>query len=79
MFSQQISQIEDRRVLLILRKRLKMQRTCITSFACTVTLIMLEKVDFKKLNQLYNETARHLELLNLKESVQNNVRTQPTC
>jgi type I restriction enzyme R subunit len=36
---------------------------------------MLEKVDFKKLNQLYNETARHLELLNLKESVQNSVDT----
>ena len=31
---------------------------------------LLEKVDFKKLNQLYNETVRHLELLNLKESIQ---------
>ncbi len=36
---------------------------------------LLEKVDFKKLNQLYNETAQHLDLLNLKESVQNNVDT----
>jgi len=36
---------------------------------------LLPKVDFKKLNQLYNETARHLELLNLKESLQNNVDT----
>jgi type I restriction enzyme R subunit len=35
----------------------------------------LEKVDFKKLNDLYNETARHLDLLNLKDSVQNNVDT----
>ena len=26
-----------------------------------------------KLNELYNETARHLALINLKESVQNNV------
>ena len=36
---------------------------------------LLEKVDFKKLNQLYNETVRHLELLNLKETVQNSVDT----
>ena len=36
---------------------------------------LLEKVDFKKLNQLYSETARHLELLNLKESVQNSADT----
>ena len=32
-------------------------------------------MDFKKLNQLLNETTRHLDLLNLKESIQNNVDT----
>lgn len=36
---------------------------------------LLEKIDFKKLNQLYNETARHLELLNLKASMQNDANT----
>jgi type I restriction enzyme R subunit len=36
---------------------------------------MLEKLDFKKLNQLYNETSRHLELLNLKVSLENDVNT----
>lgn len=35
----------------------------------------MEKIDFKKLNELYHETARHLELLNLKESVQNSPNT----
>ena len=34
---------------------------------------ILEAVDFKKLHQLYNETAHHLELLNLKESVEHSV------
>jgi len=36
---------------------------------------LLEKIDFRKLNQLYNEASRHLELLNLKESIENNVDT----
>jgi type I restriction enzyme R subunit len=36
---------------------------------------LLEKFDFKKISDLYNETSRHLELLNLKESIQNNVDT----
>ena len=36
---------------------------------------LLEKIDFRKLTQLYNETARHLDLLNLKDSLQNNVDT----
>jgi type I restriction enzyme R subunit len=34
---------------------------------------LLDKIDFRKLNELYNETTRHIDLLNLKESVQNNV------
>ena len=34
---------------------------------------LLAKFDFKKLGQLYNEAAHHLDLLNLKEAVQNNV------
>ena len=36
---------------------------------------LLDKLDFKKLNQLYYEAARHLELLNLKESIENNIDT----
>jgi type I restriction enzyme R subunit len=36
---------------------------------------ILEKIDFKKLNLLYNESARHLDLLNLKANIENNVDT----
>jgi type I restriction enzyme R subunit len=34
---------------------------------------LLEKFDFKKLGQLYNEAAHHLSLLNLHEAVKHNV------
>ena len=52
-----------------------MQKIFITLFGCYGHYELLEKIDFKKLNELYNETSRHLDLLNLKESVQNNVDT----
>lgn len=31
---------------------------------------LLQQLDFKKLNQLYRETSNHLELLNLKETIE---------
>jgi len=36
---------------------------------------LLEKIDFKKLALLYNETENHLNLINLKESLENNTET----
>jgi type I restriction enzyme, R subunit len=36
---------------------------------------MLEKIDFKKFNELYNEVARHLENLNLKLNLQDNIES----
>lgn len=74
-FSQQISQIEDRKTVLDIKKALENAKNLYNLIRLYGHFDMLEKVDFKKLNQLYNETARHLELLNLKESVQNNVDT----
>jgi type I restriction enzyme R subunit len=74
-FSQQISQIEDRKTVLDIKKALESAKNLYNLIRLYGHFDMLEKVDFKKLNQLYNETARHLELLNLKESVQNNVDT----
>jgi type I restriction enzyme R subunit len=75
LFSQQISQIEDRTKVLEIKKALENAKNLYNLIRLYGHFDMLEKVDFKKLNLLYNETARHLELLNLKESVQNNVDT----
>lgn len=74
-FSQQISQIEDRKLVLAIKKALENARNLYNLIRLYGHFDMLEKVDFKKLNQLYSEASRHLDLLNLKESVQNNVDT----
>jgi type I restriction enzyme R subunit len=74
-FSQQISQIEDRTTVLDIKKALESARNIYNLIRLQGDFDLLEKVDFKKLNQLYSETSRHLELLNLKESIQNNVDT----
>lgn len=74
-FSQQISQIEDRKTVLEIKKALENARNLYNLIRLYGHFDLLEKVDFEKLNQLFYETSRHLELLNLKESVQNNVDT----
>jgi type I restriction enzyme R subunit len=74
-FSQQISQIEDRTTVLEIKKALENARNLYNLIRLYGHFDLLEKLDFQKLNQLYSETSRHLELLNLKESVQNNVDT----
>ena len=75
LFSQQISQIEDRKIVLGLKKALENAKNLYNIIRLYGHYDLLDKVDFKKLNQLYNETARHLELLNLKENVLNNSDT----
>ena len=74
-FSQQISLIQDRKKVLEIKKALENAKNLYNLIRLYGHFDMLEKVDFKKLNHLYNETARHLDLLNLKESIQNNVDT----
>ena len=74
-FSQQISQIEDKKQVLEIKKALGNSKNLYNLIRLSGNFELLETVDFKKLNQLYNETAQHLELLNLKDSVQNNVDT----
>ncbi|MEL4306456.1 type I restriction endonuclease subunit R [Methanococcoides sp. LMO-2] len=75
LFSQQISQIEDRKKVLEIKKALENAKNLYNIIRLYGHFELLENLDFNKLNQLYNETARHLELLNLKETVQNNVHT----
>lgn len=74
-FSQQISQIEDRAIVLDIKKALASARNLYNLIRLEGHFDLLEKIDFRKLMQLYNETSHHLELLNLKEAIQNNVDT----
>lgn len=75
LFSQQISEIQDRKIVLEIKNALESAKALYNLIRLYGHIELLDKVDFKKLNLLYNETARHLNLLNLKESVQNSVDT----
>ncbi len=75
LFSRQISQIEDRETVLEIKKSLGNAKNLYNIIRLYGHFELLEKIDFRKLTQLYNETARHLDLLNLKNSLQNNADT----
>ncbi len=72
-FSNQISQIEDRKTVLEIKKALETSRDIYNLIRLYNHTELLERLDFKKLNLLLDETSRHLDLLNLKEALQNNV------
>lgn len=74
-FSQQINQIEDRKKILEIRKALESARNLYNVIRLYGHFELLEKVDFKKLNELYKETVHRLDLLNLKESIENKTDT----
>jgi type I restriction enzyme R subunit len=74
-FSQQISQIENRQKVLDIKKALGNAKDLYNIIRLLGHYELLERTDFKKLNDLYNEASRHLDLLNLKESVQNSTDT----
>ncbi|SJM95841.1 conserved hypothetical protein [Crenothrix polyspora] len=74
-FSQQISQIKDRKTVLEIKKALENAKNLYNLIRLYGHFDLLEKLDFKKLNHLYNETAHHLDKLNLIETMQNNVDT----
>lgn len=74
-FQQQISQIEDRKTVLEIKKALENAKSLYNLIRLMGHFDLLEKLDFKKLNLLYNEAAHHLDMLNLKEAVEHNVDT----
>ena len=74
-FSQQISQVADRKTVLEIKKALENAKNLYNLIRLHGHFDILEKVDFKKLNNLYNAAAAHLDALNLKEALQNNVDT----
>lgn len=72
-FSTQISQIQDKKKVLEIKKALENARNLYNLIRLYGHYELLEKIDFKKLNDLFGETSRHLELLNLKDSIKNDI------
>ena len=72
-FSQQISQIQDRAEMLEIKKALENARSLYNLMRLMGHYELVEKLDFRKLAQLHNEAARHLDLLNLKANLDNKV------
>jgi type I restriction enzyme R subunit len=74
-FSQQISQITDRKTMLGIRKALENARNLYNLAKLFGHYDLLERIDFKKFNRLLDETIAHIEILNLKESIESDVDT----
>lgn len=73
-FSQQISQMSDRGEVLALKKVLENARNLYNLIRLYGHNELAEKLDFQKLNQLLNETVRHLALINLREGIGDNAQ-----
>lgn len=73
LFSQQISQIKDRKTVLEIKRILINAKELYNVIRLLGHYELLEKADFNKLNKLLIETSNHLDLLNLREAVENNV------
>jgi type I restriction enzyme R subunit len=74
-FSRQITQIQDRATVLALKKALGDARNLYNLIRLQGDYALLQQLDFQKLNQLYRETCHHLDLLNLKESIESSTDT----
>ena len=69
-FTDQISQIQDRETILALKKALGDAKSLYNLIRLQGEYSILDELDFAKLNILYRETCNHLDLLNLKESIE---------
>lgn len=69
-FSRQLGQIQDRSTVLALKKALGDARSLYNLIRLQGEYGLLQQLDFHKLSQLYRETSNHLDLLNLKESIE---------
>ncbi|MGU5767080.1 type I restriction endonuclease subunit R [Aeromonas allosaccharophila] len=70
-FADQVSQIQDRETVLALKKVLENAKSLYNLIRLQGDYELLEQLDFAKLNTLYRETCNHLDMLNLKESIEN--------
>ncbi len=74
-FSKQITAIQDKKDILEIKKALMSAKNLYNMIRLMWHYELLEKIDFKKLALLYNETENHLNLINLKDSLENNTET----
>lgn len=74
-FADQISQIQDRETVLALKKALENAKSLYNLIRMQGNYELLEKLDFSKLNILHRETCNHLDMLNLKESIEQGTDT----
>lgn len=70
-FSQQISQIQDREKVQAIKKALGDAKGLYNLIRLFGHTDILEKLDFHKLSVLYREVSNHLDLLNLKDKLEN--------
>ncbi len=75
LFSQQISEIHDREAILALKKALADAKSLYNLIRLQGEYDFLKHLDFQKLNLLYRETSNHLDLLNLKETLEQGADT----
>ncbi|MEQ8807854.1 MAG: type I restriction endonuclease subunit R, partial [Imperialibacter sp.] len=71
LFSQQVSQIKDKGLLLSLKKALENAKSLYNLIRLYGQYDLLDKLDFHKMNQLYSEVVRHLALVNQREALEN--------
>ncbi|MEY4210619.1 MAG: hypothetical protein RLZ92_1000 [Pseudomonadota bacterium] len=69
-FSQQIGEIQDRETILALKKALADAKSLYNLIRLQGEYRFLEQLDFQKLNLLHRETSNHLDLLTLKDSLE---------
>jgi type I restriction enzyme, R subunit len=74
-FSQQISRISDIKKMQEIKRALGNARSLYNLIRLFGHYDLLDKIDFQKLNILYREASNHLDLLNLKESIESNADT----
>lgn len=74
-FSLQINQIKDRKTILELKKALENAKSLYNLIRLSGKNEMLEKLDFQRLGEMYREVSYHLDILNFRESIQNDVDT----
>ena len=68
-FCQQISQIDDKKQVLAIKKALQIAKDLYNILRLQGDYEFLEQLDFEKLGILYRETQAHLDKLNLAESL----------
>lgn len=75
-FSQQISQIQDKKIILALKKALEDAKALYNIIRLQGNYDFLDDLDFQKLNVLYRETSNHLDLLNVKDHLESGADTE---